>query len=108
MGFCTETGEWVQFNSTQMSNKKQLNVLQDTSNAVDGVTCFSMQAKYKVDCQRKGCRSWIDHPESQNCSIIAAFEGPKTLQDVGKIFGLTRMRICQIEKNISKKIKDLY
>ena len=29
------------------------------------------------------------------------------LQEIGKIYGLTRMRICQIEKMILKKIKDL-
>jgi catabolite regulation protein CreA len=85
---------------------KKLAVIQD--NVVEGITCFSIQAKYNVACQRKDCRNWIDHQDSQNCAIIAAQDGPKTLQDVGKIFGLTRMRICQIEKNISRKIKDLY
>jgi hypothetical protein len=31
-------------------------------------------------------------------------DGPKTLQEVGEVFGLTRMRICQIEKAIFEKI----
>lgn len=89
-----------------MEGKKKLVVVQDK--IVEGATCFSIQAKYKVACNRSDCRNWIDHNETQNCAVIAAQEGPRTLQDVGKIFGLTRMRICQIEKNISKKIKDLY
>lgn len=89
-----------------MEGRKKLTVIQDK--IVEGVTCFSIQSKYGVPCQRKNCRNWIDHQSSQNCAIIVAQEGPKTLQDVGKIFGLTRMRICQIEKNISKKIKDQY
>ena len=29
-----------------------------------------------------------------------------TLQDIGNIFKVTRMRICQIEKNAIKKLKD--
>jgi DNA-directed RNA polymerase sigma subunit (sigma70/sigma32) len=29
-----------------------------------------------------------------------------TLQDIGDIFKVTRMRICQIEKNAIKKLKD--
>ena len=90
-----------------MDGKKKLNVVPE-QNVVEGVTCFSIQSKYGIDCQRKGCRNWIDHQESHNCAIIAAGEGPRTLQDIGKIFGLTRMRICQIEKNVNKKIKDLY
>lgn len=90
-----------------MQGKKRLNVIQDAK-IVEGVTCFSIQSKYGVDCQRKGCPNWIEHQDSHNCAIIAAYEGPRTLQDIGKIFGLTRMRICQIEKNIGKKIKDLY
>jgi DNA-directed RNA polymerase sigma subunit (sigma70/sigma32) len=30
-----------------------------------------------------------------------------TLQNIGDLFKLTRMRICQIEKNAIQKIKDL-
>jgi len=27
------------------------------------------------------------------------------MEDVGKVFGITRMRICQIEKSIIEKLK---
>jgi len=78
--------------------KKSLNILLDE-------TCYSMHEKYEVSCQRKSCNNWINHPTEKNCILIASKSGPKTLQDVGKIYGLTRMRICQIEKNIYEKLK---
>jgi DNA-directed RNA polymerase sigma subunit (sigma70/sigma32) len=43
-----------------------------------------------------------------NCSLIASEEGPLTLQEIGDCFGLSRMRICQIEKGIFKKIRKNY
>lgn len=78
--------------------KKKLIVLQDK-------TCFSLQEFHKVNCQRKSCSNWIRNIESNNCIIVAAKSGPKTLQEIGKIYNLTRMRICQIEKNVYEKIK---
>ena len=44
---------------------------------------------------------------SNNCGIIAAKNDNKmTLEDVGKLFNVTRMRICQIEKIAIKKLKE--
>lgn len=80
--------------------KRQLNVLHDSS-------CFSLHEKYNVICQRKICKNWIKYTEGKNCVIISSKSGPKTLQEIGKIYNLTRMRICQIEKNIYEKIKSL-
>ena len=71
------------------------------------ITCCDAHAKYNVCCERKHCRNWIPDPEDNNCVIVAIKNGPKTLQDIGKIYGLTRMRICQIEKTIYEKIKDI-
>jgi DNA-directed RNA polymerase sigma subunit (sigma70/sigma32) len=85
-----------------MQEKKKLDIIQD---AVENITCFSIQSKYEVDCQRKSCPHWIEHQNSRNCAIVAAGAGPRTLQSVGEIFGLTRMRICQIEKLANRKIK---
>lgn len=68
-------------------------------------TCFSLHEKHNVSCQRKSCNNWIDYKEGNNCVILASKAGPKTLQEIGKIYNLTRMRICQIEKNIYEKIK---
>lgn len=88
--------------------KKRLNVIQGpggNDNIVEGTTCFSVQSKAGVDCQRKKCPHWIPNPESNNCVMIAAQDGPHTLQKIGQIYGLTRMRICQIEKCIFEKIR---
>ena len=87
------------------TKNKSLPIVNDTP--VAGMTCFAAHAKYDVKCQRKSCSSWIDFPASNNCVMIAAREGPKTLQEIGEIFNLTRMRICQIEKSILEKIKRL-
>lgn len=86
-------------------NRRALPVIQ--GNVVNGVTCFSLQAKYNTDCQRKTCRQWLSNPSSHNCVLIAAQDGPRTLQEIGQMYGLTRMRICQIEKGAYVKIKKL-
>ena len=88
--------------------KIRLNIIQDNNDnehIVEGTTCFATQASQKVDCQRQGCQHWIPHSENHNCVILAAQEGPHTLQKIGQIYGLTRMRICQIEKGIFEKIR---
>jgi len=67
-------------------------------------TCFKEHEKAKIKCDKSSCRLWIDYPQALNCTIIAAKDGPRTLQLVGDIFDITRMRICQIEKNALKKL----
>jgi len=69
------------------------------------MTCFAAQAKYQTSCKRTRCQHWIGSPDNQNCVLIAAQNGPHTLQKIGQIYGLTRMRICQIEKTIFEKIR---
>tara|TARA_B100000683_G_scaffold221209_1_gene218357 strand:- start:32 stop:298 length:267 start_codon:yes stop_codon:yes gene_type:complete len=80
-----------------MENKTNLALNENT-------TCFSAHKSCKKSCSVKDCRYWIDHESTQNCTIIASEEGPMTLQQIGEIFGVTRMRICQIEKTILKKL----
>lgn len=82
-----------------MSNKRNLPIV--------GMTCFEAHKQHKVSCNRKKCRHWIPFDEKQNCCIIAAEDGPHTLEKIGSIFNLTRMRICQIEKMSREKIRSI-
>ena len=68
-------------------------------------TCFDAHSEKNMPCRKKECKNWINCKNSNNCVLLAAKSGPRTLQEVGDIFNLTRMRICQIEKNIFNKIK---
>lgn len=70
-------------------------------------TCFNLHDKHGVLCQKKSCENWVAHGEGKNCVLITSKSGPKTLQEIGQIYGLTRMRICQIEKVIYEKVKNL-
>jgi hypothetical protein len=81
----------------------KLKVLQN-DNIVKNETCFSVQSKHNVDCKREKCPNWVNNSAHNNCVIIAAQDGPRTLQDVGNFFNLTRMRICQIDKSIQEKL----
>lgn len=66
-----------------------------------------LDVKNKEDpCQQKECRHWIKCGGDLNCSIIASEEGPKTLQQIGDYYGISRMRICQIEKSLLEKLRN--
>ena len=81
---------------------KTLKVVQEKS-----TTCFSLHEEHNVSCHKDSCKNWIDYKLGKNCVLITAKSGPKTLQEIGEIYDLTRMRICQIEKNIYKKIRNI-
>lgn len=81
-----------------MKKKRKLNTIHEQ-------TCFNLHEIHNVNCQKRQCKNWINYVDGKNCVIIASKAGPKTLQEIGKIYNLTRMRICQIEKNIYQKIK---
>lgn len=67
-------------------------------------TCFSAHMRYGVSCKKIDCKYWMPCEDSQNCSLVASATGNMTLEKIGQIFELTRMRVCQIEKNIFKKV----
>lgn len=67
--------------------------------------CFDVHSSCKVPCDKNECRQWIKSDEYNNCTIIAANNGSMSLEQVGNILGLSRMRICQIEKIARNKFK---
>ena len=73
----------------------------------DKIVCFEFYEDCELSCEKNSCRYRINHINSQNCALIAASSGPKTLQEIGDIFGVTRMRICQIEKRAIKRLKTI-
>jgi hypothetical protein len=72
-----------------------------------GTTCFKVLKENGTNCQRKSCHNWIPFESGNNCVMIASSDGTYTLQEIGKIYGLTRMRICQIEKEVLERAKAL-
>jgi hypothetical protein len=77
------------------------------SDIVKGLTCFKAHSDAGVECEKTECRYWQKMKEKKhcNCVILAAEDGPMTLQEVGDIFNVTRMRICQIEKLAKRFLK---
>ncbi len=69
-------------------------------------TCFKEHLENNKSCRQTDCRQWMKCDKFNNCAIIASRGGPKTLQEIGDLCGLTRMRICQIEKSALKKVRD--
>jgi len=67
--------------------------------------CYEFYAQSKKVCQKNNCRYWVSSKYNKNCVIANSKKGPSTLQEIGELFSITRMRVCQIEKTIIKKIK---
>jgi hypothetical protein len=75
------------------------------SKVVENTTCFSEHKCRNITCEKRSCRNWFDSEQDLNCAILAADKSSHTLQEIGDLFGLTRMRICQIEKNLAEKLR---
>ena len=69
-------------------------------------TCFEAQEKYKVSCDQKSCRHWIEYEEDLNCSIVCArkHDNGLSVREVAKGIGVSFPRISQIEKAVFKKL----
>ncbi len=77
------------------------------SEKINETTCWNEHQRLELPCQNSGCRQWMQCKTKFNCTIVASKDGPKTLQEIGNLHSLTRMRICQIEKEALRKIKEL-
>ena len=75
---------------------------------MEGLSCFAAHENLNLPCKKKECRYWhaVGNKENLNCVMIAAKKGPMTLQQVGEMFNVARMRICQIEKAAKKFLKN--
>ena len=69
--------------------------------------CFEYYADCSQQCLKKECRYWMSSQKDGNCTVVAVSKGSKTLQDIGEIFNITRMRVCQIEKRAIQKLKNI-
>jgi len=77
--------------------------------------CFEYNNQQKTNCKKNSCRYWLENPSYQNCCLVASNKNDGvittekfTLQDIGDMFKVTRMRICQIEKIAIKKLTDKF
>ena len=69
--------------------------------------CFKYHKQNMQLCMNKSCRYWIKEEVEQNCGVnLLDKKKTMTLEEIGNIFNVTRMRICQIEKKAIKKIKE--
>ena len=68
--------------------------------------CYERNLRQSSACTRRECRYWIAHAGAVNCTLVAASRGPMTLQQIGEIIGVTRMRVCQLEKKILREIRE--
>jgi hypothetical protein len=65
--------------------------------------CYEMHARTGEGCVKNSCRYNFDNSACQNCVLIASTKR-HTLQEIGDMYGVTRMRICQIEKKATEKL----
>ena len=75
------------------------------NSTLDNKTCFNFCKENDISCKNTDCRYWHDIDLNHNCIINKANEKKHTLQEIGSLLNITRMRVCQIEKDILSKLK---
>lgn len=74
---------------------------------VKDTTCFAEHKKRGLTCEKKSCPNWMNREDCLNCAIVGSQSRKWILKDIGELFGVTRMRICQIEKEVIVKLNKL-
>lgn len=69
------------------------------------ISCFANTLLEDTKCSNKECIYWYKCDEYNNCIINASNTKIHTLQEIGDIFNISRMRVCQIEKKALEKIR---
>ena len=69
------------------------------------ISCFANTLLEEEKCLNKKCVYWYECDKFNNCVINASNTKTHTLQEIGDIFDISRMRVCQIEKKALEKIK---
>ena len=72
------------------------------------ISCFTAHKNCEKACVNEKCRYWHNLEMSNNCIINKVNENKDlTLQEIGELFDITRMRVCQIEKKSLAKLNKL-
>jgi DNA-directed RNA polymerase sigma subunit (sigma70/sigma32) len=89
-----------------IKRNKYMNIDNKSAEVIKDTTCFAEREKRNITCEKKSCRQWMRSEQNLNCAVIAANRNDEgmTLQQIGDIFEITRMRICQLEKASLQKI----
>jgi len=71
-------------------------------------TCFEVHEKWRVGCDEKSCRNWINFGEDLNCAVVCArkYENGMSLREVAERMEVSFPRISQIEHSAFRKLKD--
>lgn len=71
------------------------------------IECAKKCIELNVSCPCSDCRMHLDYEEDQNCCFISIDRAPKdgmVLREVAKRFGISYVRVKQIEEKAIEKL----
>ena len=71
-------------------------------------TCFEVHEKWRLGCDQKECRNWMNYGEDLNCAVVCVrkHENGLSLREVADRMAVSFPRISQIEHAAFKKLKE--
>jgi|TARA_R110000824_G_scaffold102030_1_gene242150 DNA-directed RNA polymerase sigma subunit (sigma70/sigma32) len=71
-------------------------------------TCFEVHEKWRVECDKKDCRNWMNYEEDLNCAVVCArkYDNGLSLREVAERMNVSFPRVSQIEHAAFKKLKE--